>query len=417
MKRVLSLAALCALTAAPAAAQESGAGPSLAPEFVETYGSIELEGTAFAQEPRFDGQTRDNVSVAIRPTLLLEWEDGDVAFTLTPFARLDAADDERTHVDLREAKLDLKSGPWAFTLGADFVFWGRTEALQLVDIINSTDGVEDIDGEEKLGQPMLRAQFFSAENGVFSAYWLPYFREPTFAGESGRLRSGIPVDDDAARYGAGAEEWTQSFALRWEHVFGDFDVGASAFYGLSRDAALEPNRFDGLGRPTSLRPVYDEIAQLGFDGQYTIGPTLWKLEAIARANQLDRNLDQTDYVAVTGGLEYTFFAFQDAPGDLGLLLEGAWDSRGEDALTSFEEDAIYGVRYAFNDPEDTQILVFGATDVVSGGTSLRLEAERRLFESWKGEIEGQAFLNPQDDEIESDLRDDSFIRLKLSYFW
>lgn len=408
-------------SAAPSSAQnadaDAAADPWWRPEAVEFYGNVELEGTGFFESPNFKGQERDDVSIAVRPSLLLEWAGGDVAFTLTPFARLDAADERRTHFDLREAKFDVNSGDWGFTLGADFVYWGKTEALQLVDIINSDDLVEDIDGEDKLGQPMLRATYFAGEYGKFSAYWLPFFREPTFPGERGRLRSGLVISDEEARYQVDGDEWAQSAALRWERVVGDVDFGVSGFYGVSRDAAFEPLTFDAVGRPTRVRPVYDDIVQLGFDGQYTSGPALWKLETIARFNQLDRNLDNTDYVAVTGGVEYTLFQFGGAPGDLGLLLEGAYDSRGEDALTTFEEEAIYGLRYAFNDVEDTEILAFAATDVQSGATALRLEAERRIGEGLKLEVEGQGFLFPDEDELESDLRSDSYIRLKLSYFW
>ena len=386
------------------------------PEYYEFYGNAEIETTLFAEEPQFAGQEDHDVSVAIRPTFLAEWMDGDLAFTITPFARLDYADDKRSHVDLREAKFDYRTGDWSFTIGADFVFWGKTEAVHLVDIINSDDGVESLDLEDKLGQPMLKVARLT-EYGEFSAYWMPYFRRPTFAGIGGRLRAGIPIDPGAARYAVDGEEWAQSAALRWSHVVGDVDFGVSAFYGVSRDAALEPFRFDGLGRPTALRPVFDDIGQIGIDAQYTSGPALWKLEAIGRVNQLDANLDNTTYGAITGGIEYTLFGVFDTNADVGLLLEGAYDSRGEDALTPFEEDVVYGVRVALNDEQDSSFLMTGSTDVVSGGSSLRLEAERRIGNGLKLEIEGQAFLNTQSSDIESSLESDSFVRLRLSYFW
>lgn len=418
MRGACACAALKVIVA-PVSAQEPGTErlDVFTPSYVEFFGQVELEGTGFAESARFDGQTRDDISIAARPSLLMEWADGDVALTVTPFLRYDAADDARTHFDLREAKVDLLRGDWAFTLGNDFVFWGRTEAVQLVDIINSDDAVESIDLEEKLGQPMLRATRFS-DVGTFSAYWMPYFRVPTFAGEGGRLRGASPVDDDDPRFEVSGDEWAQSFALRWEHAVGDYDLGVHSFYGVSRDAALEPDPEDiGPNGPTELRPVFDEIFQIGFDGQYTSGPALWKLEALTRFNQLDRNLDNTDYVAATAGLEYTFFGVAETAADVGVLLEAAYDSRGEDALTPFEEDVILGLRLTLNDPEDTAFLLTNSTDVRSGATALRVEAERRVFDSWKVELEGQAFLNAHPDEIESDLQDDHFLRARLIYFW
>ena len=79
---------------------------SLAPEFHEFYGEAEVEGNLFLRSPRFAGQRRDHVSFAIEPTLFAEWADGDLTATFTPFARVDSADTNRSHVDIREAKID-----------------------------------------------------------------------------------------------------------------------------------------------------------------------------------------------------------------------------------------------------------------------------------------------------------------------
>ena len=404
--------------AGAAAAQEGGReeASSLDPEAVEFYGSAEFEGTLFAKEPAFDGQNRNDFSFAIEPTLLAEWLNGDVALTVTPFVRWDAADDRRSHFDLREAKVDWRIGDWELTVGNEFVFWGRTEAQQLVDVINTVDGVEGLDEEEKLGQPMLKVTRLT-EFGAFSGFYMPYFRERTFAGEGGRLRAPIAVNDGDAVFLNDGGEWEPSFALRWAHVIGDFDVGLHGFHGVSRDPALEAFQFDGVGRPTALRPVYDTITQVGLDGQYTSGPALWKLESIYRFDQLDRNLERQDYAAVTGGVEYTFFDVSGSGADIGLILEGSYDSRGDAALTPFNEDVIGGVRLALNDEQDTSFLMTSAVDVESGASTLRLEAERRLVDGWKLELEGNAFLGDSSEEIESSFQDDSFVRLKLIYFW
>ncbi len=391
------------------------ADSSLQPQRWEFFGQAETEATLFVQSPAFAGQERHDASIAIRPTLLAEWMDGDLTAKVTPFVRLDAVDDRRSHFDLREAKIDYRSGDWEFTVGLDFVFWGKTEAVHLVDIVNSDDTVEDLDLEDKLGQPMFRLTRHT-DWGAFSLYYLPYFRKPTFAGANARLRGQLPVDTGSADIRVDGAEWAPSFAARWAHVVGDVDFGVSAFSGTSRDAAFLPTGFTAFG-PSALQPVYSRVAQVGFDGQYTSNATLWKLEAIGRRGQLDRSGDKSAYVAVTGGLEYTLFGVADSNADLGLILEGAWDSRGEQALTPFEEDAIYGVRLALNDERDTSLLVIGTTDVSSGGTSVRLEAQRRLFGSWKAEVEAQAFLNTQRSDLEYDLRRDTYVRLKLSYFW
>lgn len=388
-----------ALAATPALAAE--------PEYQELFGELELEGTGFLEDARFPDQRRHGASIAGTATLLLEWADGDVAFRFTPFGRIDSADERRTHFDIRELKVDWLTGPWSFTVGADTVFWGKTEAVHLVDVINQTDQVEDLDDEDRLGQPMVRASYL-ADVGEFTGFLMPYFRERTFAGKGGRLRSEPAAATGSPVYDTDLEEWTPAAAGRFAGVFGEFDLGLSAFYGLGRDPAFF---FDGR----ELRPFYELVGQVGFDGQYTSGATLWKAEAIGRFGQKNRNFQEEDFAAATGGLEHTLFGVADSNADLGLILEYAIDSRLDDASTVFQNDIILGVRLALNDEQDTDFLLTSAIDIESAETAFRMEANRRLGEDFSLGLEGQAFVNTDRDGLADTLRDDSFLRVKLTY--
>lgn len=394
------LASLTVLLAAPVSAVD------LAPDATELFGALEIESTVFAQDPQFTGQDRDDISLAGKATFLAEWHDGDIALRFTPFARLDAQDDRRTHWDIRELKLDATFDDWSMTIGADTLFWGKTEAVHLVDIINQTDQVEDLDDEDRLGQPMLRIAYLS-DVGEFTAFAMPYFRERTFAGVNGRLRSNPPVNTAKPIYDTSAREWTPSFALRYAGVIGDVDLGLSAFHGIGRDPSFF---FDG----TSLRPFYERISQGGVDVQYTSGATLWKAEAIYRAGQRNAAFREEDFGAITGGLEHTLFGIAESNADLGLIAEYAWDSRGDNALSIFQNDLILGTRLALNDEEDTSLLLTGAIDTTDASIGLRLETETRIHNAWKASVEGLAFLNQ--DSV-SPVKNDSFLRLKLTYFF
>jgi len=100
---------------------------------------------------------------------------------------------------------------------------------------------------------------------------MPFFRERTFLGEESRLRGGFVIDADAEEFETSQDEWTPSFAARLSGFYGDFDIGLSAFHGLSRDPAFEVNplSFDPITGDFDLRPVYGRITQVGFDGQFT----------------------------------------------------------------------------------------------------------------------------------------------------
>ena len=101
-----------------------------------------------------DGQSRFHPSLSITADYYRAWDDERQSLTFTPFYRYDAEDEERTHFDIREGFWSLVGNDWDLHLGVKQVFWGVTEFNHLVDIINQTDLVENIDGEDKLGQPM-----------------------------------------------------------------------------------------------------------------------------------------------------------------------------------------------------------------------------------------------------------------------
>ena len=110
---------------------------------------LSVQGRTFIEEAQFPEQVDDQWSVAYQPEMV--WDADSQRFTFTPFFRHDFADDERTHHDIREALWMTWESDWELRAGIGKVFWGVTESLHLVDVINQTDFVESLDGEEKLG--------------------------------------------------------------------------------------------------------------------------------------------------------------------------------------------------------------------------------------------------------------------------
>ena len=202
-------------------------------------------------------------------------EDGKQRVSIVGFARGDLQDSQRSHADLREAFWGIDGEIWDLTVGVGKVFWGVTESRHLVDVINQTDLVEDIDQEDKLGQPMINFNF-QQDYGRFEFYVLPWFRERTFPGPNGRFRPPLPVDTDNPIYESSAEDRHVDVAFRYSHFVGDLDIGVHVFDGTSR----EP-RFMVAPEADRLLPVYDQMTQYGVDLQYTRDAWLWKLEAIS----------------------------------------------------------------------------------------------------------------------------------------
>ncbi len=123
----------------------------------EVSGRVGAEVRVFPNDPALSNQdgTRAQPSLFAQPRIDYEWGGGANRLTLEPFVRLDREDSNRTQADLREAHGLHAAADWDLVLGFQKVFWGVAESRHLVDIINQTDAVEDVDGEDKLGQPMI----------------------------------------------------------------------------------------------------------------------------------------------------------------------------------------------------------------------------------------------------------------------
>jgi hypothetical protein len=374
----------------------------------ELNGHASVEARLFFKEPLQQNQHRHNGSLELAPEYYHEWESGS-SFTFIPFLRVDSSDPERTHFDIRELNFLLLGEPWELHLGIGKVFWGVTEFVHLVDIINQTDLVEDIRGEDKLGQPM--AQFsIPSDWGVFDFFILPYFRERTFPGREGRLRTAIWVDTDNPLYESSAEDRHVDFALRYSHVFDSADLGIYYFNGTGRDPLLIPS-VSADGQPLLL-PFYQLIDQVGLDLQLTAGTWLWKLEALYQDN------DKENFYAATGGFEYTFIGIGGSGMDLGFIAEFAYEDRNDAAVTSFENDLLLGFRLAVNDAGSTELLLGISHDLDSKGNVLQFEAGRRLRDNVKLFIECWSFFNTGPDDYYLDsIRDDDFIRLRIFYYF
>ena len=119
--------------------------------------NIDLQSRLFSQDARWSGQDSRAAQYSIATTAELRWRnaEGNQRASLIPYLRWDAADEDRSLIDLEEAYWALEADSVELLIGANTVFWGVTESVHLVDIINQTDAVADIDGEEKLGQPMV----------------------------------------------------------------------------------------------------------------------------------------------------------------------------------------------------------------------------------------------------------------------
>lgn len=372
---------------------------------VELSGYLAGEYRYFQHQSPFAEPGQNQASFVAAPEFYHEWDDGNQNILFSPFLRVDSEDDERTHADIRELQWMYIQDDWELKAGVGKVFWGVTESQHLVDVINQTDLVENSDTEDKQGQPMINLSFFK-DWGTVDLFVLPYFRERTFAGDKGRLRSGLVVDTNKAQYESGAGRHHLDVAVRWSHTLGDWDVGLSHFYGTNREPLLQPNTtFD------KLIPYYEIMHQTGIDIQQTSEAWLWKLEIIRRETRSET------FTALTGGFEYTFYGVFESDIDVGLIAEYLFDDRNDELATPFEDDVLVGTRITWNDEQSTELLVGMIQDMSSSDNSWNIEASRRIGDRWKASIEGRFFSSNNTDSAIYSIRDDDYLLLELARYF
>ncbi|SUZ85922.1 uncharacterized protein METZ01_LOCUS38776, partial [marine metagenome] len=137
---------------------------------VEKYGEVSFENRTFSEKGLF-GQGKDHSSFTLSPEFYFESEDQKTSFTFKPKIRRDSLDDERNLFDIQDLSLIRVKNSYEIRIGIRRDFWGVTETVHRVDIINQTDQVESFDGEDKLGQPMINLSL-ERDWGVLDIYAL-----------------------------------------------------------------------------------------------------------------------------------------------------------------------------------------------------------------------------------------------------
>ena len=371
-------------------------------------GNVELQSRLFARDALWPGQGSRLAQTSLAATAELRWRNaaGDQRASVIPYLRWDSVDDERKLADLPEAYWAWEGDSLELLTGANTVFWGVTESVHLVDIVNQTDAAGDIDGEDKLGQPMVNLAW-QQDWGMISAYVMPYFRERTYPGAEGRLRTPVPVDTDRAVYESSRGQNHVDLALRYSHYIGNVDIGLSLFSGISREPRLVP-----ADDAPVLLPYYDLIDQFGVDLQYTRDAWLWKLEAIARDGYSE------NFAAAVGGFEYTVYQVGQSAADIGLLLEYQYDGRNElEPFTTADNDVFAGLRVALNDTQDTSLLAGVAWDTRTGETFFNVEAERRIGDSIALEIRARAFSGAGPQDVTYAVVRDDYVQVQLAKYF
>jgi len=375
---------------------------------VDFSANVAAEAKFFSQSASGSDQLNDNLTVSLEPQWSGDWGDGDDSWSTKLFLRADNKDSERNHFDLREFYWLHLNGDSEFRLGINTLFWGVTESQHLVDVVNQIDQVEGIDGEDKLGQPMIQFKHYE-DWGVVDLLLLPGFRERTFQSINGRPRTPLLVDTNAVQYQSSEGQSHIDYAFRYSQTIDELDLGLTWFKGTNREPILS-SAVNSNGQAV-LIPTYNQMTQLGLDLQVIIEDWTWKLELIHRETNGD------SFEASTVGFEYTFYRLLNSDIDVGTLVEYSYDNRSLSKRGVFDRDLLLGARLAFNDSQSTNMLIGLVIDTEKRSQTFKIEGSRRLNDNWKGTIEVQTFSKIDDNDVLASFSRDDYLLLELTRYF
>jgi hypothetical protein len=347
-------------------------------------GELSIESRFFSEEGIYDNNKKIDASFSIMPEYSYSWDQDRKVFTFVPYFKYSELDEDKTHGDIRELSFVGSYGQLELRAGISKVFWGVTESLHLIDVVNQTDFVENIDTEDKLGQPMVNATIVTSYGNV-SAFLLPYFRERTFAGTNGRLRGAVNIDNNNELYSHVDNENHIDYAFRWSHYYDAFEWGISFFKGTDRISRFILNESETL-----LTPFYVQTEQVSLDLQYVYENWLFKSEVLRKDSQFEKK-----FHATVTGFEYTFSNIKGKGIDIGVLYEWIYDERKGKSDFGLSDASFFGTRVALNDENSTEFLIGGTYDHYNSDLAFfRLEGSRRINDTLKWELELSVYNNP-----------------------
>ena len=346
-------------------------------------------------------QKKNHTSFSFSPEIFKD--DSNKIFHFKAKLRKDSEDSGRDLNDIQELYLINILEDKEIKFGVSKEFWGVTETSHRVDIINQTDFTEGFDGEEKLGQPMIKISL-ERQWGLLDIYTLLGFRERNFSGNKGRLRLPLSINEKGPLYSSSSKNKRADFAVRWSNYYDDFDIAISHFSGTSR----EPRFLPSANKIKELVPIYEVIDQTGLEIQYLLDGLAIKGEVISRSGQGER------FSAATYGFEYTQVGVLQTRIDLGWVVEFNNDDRLESS------PFVLGTRFSFNDIYDSQILSGFIVNDKSKELGFLLEASRRIGECCMLSLEGIYFDDTDEDNGQKKLfqafKDDDFLRAEFIYY-
>lgn len=261
----------------------------------------------------------------------------DATFGATLLAGYDAASGEAS-LEPGSIHATLHLGDFDLSIGRQIVFWGSTDGINPVDVLNPRNLSFPPDAR-KIPVPLLRATWYAHDSFQLEAVLLPVFTPSVLPGEAwrpalkrGMLPPGSSISEqrEPIQLLPEAEARNIQFGLRATTRFDGADVSLTYFHGFRSQPTLQPTLVPLAPGEFALQPRlhYSRIDLLGIDFSAAVSELILRGEfgwsMTSDADGADPLVENNYLQAVLGG-EYAFSAGSN------LVVQGILDWHAPDA--------------------------------------------------------------------------------------
>ena len=322
------------------------------------------------------------------------------------YGNKDVSGAKEGYFDPTIAKLSWLEDSYQIDLGYDLVYWGVTEGINIVNIVNQRDQIRDYFLKQGLGQSMAAASYFGDDITV-SAYILPKFEELNFSGTQRPWGLGLPVDDSQSTYESSREEYHTDYAARLAGVVNDLEYGLIYFNGTYRKPLYNVDTSKQY-----LVPHYIQGTTLGLDAQYIMDSNIYKLEfGYFKPDSFK------SYVSTAFGLERTLNSPLIGNGDSTFYLEYYYDSRQNDQTVSFQNDLFIAYKHSTHNAYDIETTIGGIIDTEYGSVIGTFDISGKITNEIKASLEFIYFRSTKYEDALFNSRNFDQVSLSLDWYY
>ena len=308
----------------------------------------------------------------------------------------------RTFARVDEAYLEYEGDNFKLNGGKVIKFWGALEVKNISDVFNLREFRNKPSNNEKLGSYFLEYDYYTDDGTLsliaklyedkqymasqpYQFYFLPFF-----ISYDSELKS-----DNSLFYPTFYLKYSAS--TQWENAL---DYSLILQHGYDSQRYFLPDDFSTLkqGLPTTFNEHAYLVNKIITYNTMLVDNTLYKLEALY-TDVIDSKYI-SDYMHLGLGFEYTFNNIFNLDSNLGLIGEYYYYTTFEDnkftdleLFEIYQNDLFLGLRYSFNDEDDSSIVAGVVADVEYGEELYSFKYETRFFDSLKFKT-AYSYINP-----------------------